>query len=207
MPHCENKTKAVVKIGGEIVHITENPPIEIQLIPEGGCYLGYVEFSYEYERYSPENNTYEGQWFTAGGGQELWSPIEDSFRLLEIPESNGFSIKIYCKGKKNDGCNDSQWYELVGYANERVKNAQITKFIIIEGSSYADSYLFKIINKDGVEEYVRRFFQFPEYEIICGCDIDTDLECVSDNELGFCCIPCKNISSKLLSLKNKLIYE
>lgn len=201
--YCENKSKAIVKIGEEIVHRSKFPPLEIELVPEGGCYLVYIEFSYEYQRYS-EQTGWEEQWLSGGGGRELWTPLENSFRSAVVPENNGFLIEIQCKGEKVDGCGEIEWVQLTGYANERIKDAQITKFIIIEGVGDADTYLLKITNADGVEEYVKRFSEVPEYEVFCGCDLDKEIECKSDSEFGFCCIPCAEISSKINALKNKL---
>jgi hypothetical protein len=201
MVYCENKTKGVVKIDGEVVHISNLPPITIELIPEGGCSLYYVECLYEYKRYA--NGVYDEEWLETGFGKELFDPLQSSLRITDTPENNGFKIEIYCRGEKKDGCGDLVWVRLIGYANEKAQNAQITRFDLTLANEEG-SYLLKVVNKEGVEEFVKRFSRIPDYEVICGCDIVTELECKSDNELGFCCIPCDQIISKLTALKNKL---
>ncbi|MGB3757282.1 MAG: hypothetical protein WBA07_13060 [Rivularia sp. (in: cyanobacteria)] len=202
MTYCDNKSKAIVKVDDEIIHISKNPAITVQVESESRCRMTYIEYEFQYQRRLGDG--YEEQWINVSNGVEVYSPVNNAIRIVEVPEIDGFKIELLCRGLKRDGCNDSLiWQQLLSYGGERARNVLITQnvFLYQEGASI---YVLKINNKNGIEEYLRFYENQPEFEVFCGCDIEKEIECKSDNEAGFCCIPCQDIVTKLVALGNKL---
>ncbi|MEM7554078.1 MAG: hypothetical protein AAF378_08255 [Cyanobacteria bacterium P01_A01_bin.84] len=204
MSFCKDRSRAIVKINGEIAHISKLPEIFIEVEPFIKCQDFIVEYYLEDTGYfHAEEDGYT--WNELSG--IFYGPIgELRTSFVPFPDGHhGYKVELYCYGDWRSGCLESpEWYELATYSNARIKSSGITDVRPRDDEAVANSYTLRIINRNGDEEFLQIFDEFPEYEVICGCNIYTEVECKSDNKKGFCCIPCNEIVSKLNALKNKL---
>lgn len=188
--HCINKTKAIVKVNEQIVLNTSNPFITVELDPIEKCQQFYVTIDYRYY------GVFGLSEFSTAG--YYYGPIGNARLVQATP--NEYRIELSCYG--DFVCSDSQYWVLVGsYEGEGVDATIRTIEPQDEGGS---AYSLSITNKNGTQEFLKNYDEQPIIEVICGCDVETELECLSNNEVGFCCISCDGIVSKLKALKSKI---
>ncbi|MEM7593295.1 MAG: hypothetical protein AAF383_17570 [Cyanobacteria bacterium P01_A01_bin.83] len=199
---CEDTSRAIVKVDGAIIYENSNPPITIEVSPQNACGLYWVESEWEEQRFSGINADQE-VWVRIPNVHRLYGPILD---ISIFPyQNNGYDVKILCHGdwQRGEECSPTRvWVSVTAYENTNARNPVIFNTEFAGGGT--EAWHLKIFNKDGGEEYYKIFPTEPEYEVVCGCNSKTELECSSDNENGFCCIPCDEIVSRLKALENKL---
>jgi hypothetical protein len=199
--YCDKRTKAVVKIEKEVVFTSRNPPISIEIETTASCSLSHVRYKYEYYHVQDWNQT----WRTWNWGVDAYEPV-NGIRLVNNSSGPGFKVQLFAaKMDSANRCTEPEWFTIDDQSKAPLvgRKAAITD---IEQSQEVNQYTLKIFNSEGIEEFVKNYSEPPDYEVICGCDIDTELECKSDNDLGFCCISCHSLVSKLKAIENKFNF-
>jgi hypothetical protein len=198
MAHCEDKTKAIVKVDGEIVHISHFPPIDVEVIEESKCAKYDVTLGFEYRGSS--------SWIQRTTKENLYGPILDYRLVSPRPNSSrGHNVDVLCFGKF--GCEEEPvWINIRNQRDALARNLELVS--IDQTRSGRDSkYILSIKNESGLEEFRKNYEEEPIVEVDCGCSKSKEIECKSDSSLGFCCFSCKELLLKIQAISNKLRYE